>query len=295
MDNISFKRKASKNSIKTDELTKIKGFTLDKNLKANDLVKAYKNIGFQASNVAKACELVAEMKKEKTAIFLSYTSNMVSSGLREIIAQLVKNKQVTAIITSTGSIEEDFMKSMFPFLLGDFEADDNEVKENKINRIGNIFVPDDYYCKFEELHMKFIEKIHKKHPIISPSDYIYELGKEIKDENSILYWATKNKIPIFCPGFVDGAMGDHWYFFNQNRKDKFIIDTTADLNKFYNMILQPEKTGGIILGGGIAKHHLIGAAILRDGLDYAVYITTATQYDGSLSGEIGRASCRERV
>ena len=66
--------------------------------------------------------------------------------------------------------------------------------------------------------------------------------------------------------------------------NKIVIDTAADITKFYNMLLQPDKTAGIILGGGIAKHHLIGAAILRNGLDYAIYIQTGTEYDGSLSG-----------
>ena len=38
------------------------------------------------------------------------------------------------------------------------------------------------------------------------------------------------------------------------------------------------------MGGGISKHHLLWWNQFRDGLDYAVYITTAAEYDGSLSG-----------
>ena len=110
---------------------------------------------------------------------------MVSSGLREIIAQLVKENLIAAIITTTGAIEEDFIKSMNNFYLGSFHVDDELVKKNAINRLGNIFVPDKNYCDFEEWHMKFIGSIVKEKSIIAPSDYIRRMGLEIKDDNSI--------------------------------------------------------------------------------------------------------------
>jgi len=117
----------------------------------------------------------------------------------------------------------------------------------------------------------------------SPSEIIRELGKGVDDENSILYWATKNNIPIFCPAITDGAFGLQLHFFKQENPD-FGIDVTADMKDLADLVLNSEKTGGIILGGGVAKHHTIGANILRDGLDYAVYVSTATEADGSLSG-----------
>ncbi len=226
------------------------------------------------------------MRAEKCEIFLSMTSNMISSGLREIVAQLVKEKTVKAIITTTGAIEEDVMKSMKPFRLGSFHVDDSELKANGMNRIGNILVTDDQYCELEDWHNRFMEEIVKKKRIIAPSEYIREMGLRLNDENSYLYWAAKNDIPVICPGFVDGALGDHLFFFNKKRKDdeRLVIDVARDLDNLWGVLMPPAKVGGIILGGGIAKHHLIGAAILRDGLDYAVYISTGTEYDGSLSG-----------
>ena len=132
--------------------------------------------------------------------------------------------------------------------------------------------------------MKLLERIYKKKTSLSPSEYCKELGLNISDKNSFLYWASKNNIPVFCPGIVDGAIGDHIYFFNKKKDKKFVFDVNFDIERFYDMILQPDKIAGIIIGGGIAKHHLMGAAILRNGLDYAVYVSTGTEYDGSLSG-----------
>lgn len=286
MKRVEFRRKIKDSTIRSAPREYITGFRIDKDIKIKDIPKLYKAIGFQATHLGQAAEIIGRMKEEGTAIFMSCTSNMVSSGLREIIAQIVREKKIVALITTTGSIEEDIMKSKKRFIVGDFHADDRQVKENGLNRIGNIFVPDEYYCELEDFHMVFIREMTARKRIWTPSDYIAELGKKINDENSILYWASKNQIPIFCPGFVDGALGDHFFFYNQSREEgeKLVIDTAGDVERFCKMMLLPDKTSAIVLGGGIAKHHLIGAAILRNGHDYAVYMQTGTEYDGSLSG-----------
>jgi len=49
-------------------------------------------------------------------------------------------------------------------------------------------------------------------------------------------------------------------------------------------VFDSKRTGALIIGGGISKHHTIWWNQFKDGLDYAVYLTTASEYDGSLSG-----------
>ena len=101
--------------------------------------------------------------------------------------------------------------------------------------------------------------------------------------DSFLHWCTKNKIPVFCPGITDSAIGLQTYFFKQKKKD-FCIDVTKDMNELAGISLNADSTGGIILGGGISKHHAIGVNLLRGGFDYAIYVTTSSPWDGSLSG-----------
>ena len=285
-NNPSFKRKISSRAIRNAALSPVRGFEPRPGMTAEELVSAYSSIGFQASHLGKAAEVVQKMQAQKATVFLSFTSNMVSSGLREIIASLCRHRLVGCIVTSTGSIEEDFMKSRAPFTLGSFGANDEEAKENGLNRIGNIFVKDEQYVHLEKEHLAFMEKMYRKSGgKMCMSEYVRELGLTLSDENSFLYWCSKNSIPVFLPGPLDGAMGDHFYFFNkQHWKDPFVIDAAEEVKRFYDIMLSAEKTGAIILGGGIAKHHLIGAAILRNGLDFAVYLSTGTEGDGSLSG-----------
>ena len=254
-NNPSFKRKISSSAIRNAALKPVRGFEPQPGMTVEELVSAYSSIGFQATHLGKAAEVVKRMQQEKATVFLSFTSNMVSSGLREVIASLCRRRLVDCIVTSTGSIEEDFMKSRAPFSLGSFSADDEEVKANGLNRIGNIFVKDEQYVQLEKEHLAFKEKMYKKSKgKMCMSEYVRELGATLSDENSFLYWCSKNNIPVFLPGPLDGAMGDHFYYFNkQNWKNPFVIDAAEEVKRFYDIMLSAEKTGGIILGGGIAN------------------------------------------
>lgn len=39
-----------------------------------------------------------------------------------------------------------------------------------------------------------------------------------------------------------------------------------------------------MLGGGVIKHHICNANLMRNGADYAVFVNTAAEFDGSDSG-----------
>jgi len=269
------------------EGTEIKGYDFSKPFDFNKFLDAYGSTGFQASHLKIAIDVIKEMRKEKAVIFLAYNSNIVSSGLREVIAYLVKNKMVHVLVTTAGGVEEDIIKTMKPFLLGSFGMDGKTLREKGINRIGNILVPNDRYIEFEKLMNKFLlkmlEKQKKEGRPIDTSELIYELGKEVKDENSIYYWATKNNIPCFCPALTDGSIGDMIFFFKQDHPE-FKLDISDDMVRIVNIALNADKTGILLLGGGFVKHHSCNANLFREGADYAVYISTDTEEGGSDSG-----------
>jgi deoxyhypusine synthase len=266
---------------------KIEGYDFEKPFDLNRFLKAYSTTGFQATHLAEGIEIIKTMRREKATIFLSYTSNMVSSGVREAIKYLVKHKKVDVLITSAGGIEEDVIKTLKPFALGKFEVPGEMLFEHGVNRIGNIFVPNDRFAYFDKFMQKFLPELHEKqkknNKIYCPHEFIRELGLAIKDEDSILYWAAKNNIPVFCPGIIDGSIGDMIYFYKQTHAD-FYLDVTKEIKEIVNIALNAEKTGGIILGGGISKHFALNANIFREGFDYIVYVNTAQEFDGSDSG-----------
>ena len=109
------------------------------------------------------------------------------------------------------------------------------------------------------------------------------MGITIDNEDSILYWAQKNDIPIIVPGIMDGSVGSQIWSFSETHKD-FSLDILKDQRIISDYVFKSKKSGALIIGGGISKHHTIWWNQFNGGLDYAVYITTANEFDGSLSG-----------
>jgi len=278
---------APKKCLSLEGYPEIAGYDFEQGLNFEKFLQAYARTGFQATNLAQGMEIVKAMRREKAKIFLAYTSNMVSSGIRDIIQYLVEHKKVDVLVTSAGGIEEDIIKTLKPFALGQFDVSGGMLFENGINRIGNIFVPNDRYAYFDQFMQKFLLKIYdlqkKENKVIWPRELVRQLGLEINDQSSILYWAAKNDIPVFCPGLIDGSLGDMIFFFKQSHPD-FLVDISREMKEIVDIVLNTPKTGGIILGGGISKHFALNANIFKEGFDYVVYINTAEEYDGSDSG-----------
>jgi hypothetical protein len=128
-------------------------------------------------------------------VFLGYTSNLISSGLREVILHLVKHKHVSALVTTAGGIEEDFIKCLGKTYLADFNMDGADLRRRGMNRIGNLIVPNDNYCKFEDWLVPLLDRMLAEQKdtgvVWTPSSFIRRLGKEINDEESVYYWAYK--------------------------------------------------------------------------------------------------------
>jgi deoxyhypusine synthase len=269
----------------------VRGYDFEKEFDFDEFMNSFKHMGIQATHLGMAIDIVNQMHEDNATIFLSCTSNMVSSGNREIIKFLVKHKYIHVLSMSAGGVEEDIIKTLKPFVIGTFDISGRALYDKGVGRIGNIFAPFDRYLYFEKFMQPLFDRIYteqkSRNKPFTPSEFIYELGKEVaKEENhedSILYWATKNGIPVFCPALTDGSIGDLFHFQKQKRKD-YYMDILGDHDKIVNIALNSEKTGAIILGGGVSKHYVLNANIFREGLDYAVYITTAQEYDASDSG-----------
>ncbi len=265
----------------------VRGYDFNLGVDYAKIIESFETTGFQATNLAKAIEITNNMILDNSFVFLGYTSNMISSGLRDVISYLVQHKKINVLVTTCGGIEEDIIKCLGSFKIGSFDSDGAKLRSQGVNRIGNIFVPNSRYVKFEKFVQPILEELYqlalKRGKPITGNELIWKLGEKIKDENSIYYWAWKNQIPVYCPALLDGALGDNIYFFKFKRPD-FVIDATEDVVWFNNTTIGLQKSGAIILGAGVVKHAILNANMLRNGLDYAVYINTSQEFDGSDAG-----------
>jgi deoxyhypusine synthase len=239
--------------------------------------------GFQATSLAQARETLKEMIEEDYKILLSFTANMMATGLRGLFTELIKKDLIHTVITTGGSIDHDIIRAHTPYLLGSWDADDTQLHEKGVNRIGNILVPNTCYELLEEKVKPLLKKAGGEKECWTPSELIKFLADNMEDKNMFIQQCSQHNIPIFSPGFIDSAIGLQVFFHRQDHKE-FKIDTAADLNNLEARVMCEEKLGGLVCGGGISKHHLLGSTLLRGGLDKAVYLTTASEFDGSLSG-----------
>jgi deoxyhypusine synthase len=264
----------------------VKDFSLDKKTSVSEIVKQMGGSGgFTAKNLAIAVEILERMIKEKDCLkFLSFPACIIATGTRGIIKELVKRKWFDVVVTTCGTLDHDLARSFKDYYHGTFFADDVELHKKGIHRLGNVFVPKESYgIIIEEKMREFLKEIYSQNKNFSTHELIWELGRRINKEDSILYWAWKNKIPVVVPGITDGAVGYQIWQFWQDHKD-FVINEMKDEKLLSDLVWKAKKSGALVIGGGISKHHVIWWNQFKEGLDYAVYITTAVEWDGSLSG-----------
>jgi len=248
---------------------KVKDIRIKNSSRIRDLTKQLPATGFQATEVGRGVELIKRMKREKCTIFLSFTANLVASGLRGVIVDFIRKGLVDVVITTGGAIDHDIIRSFRDYELGGFDANDVRLHKRGINRLGNILIPNERYVLLEERVQGILSDIYKRKKTISTKEVITEIAANLRDRNSILNNCYKKNIPVFSPGIIDSAVGLQMFFFKQKHKD-FVLDATADMSELFDCVFEAKKTGGVVLGGGISKHHLLGANLLRGGLDYAV-------------------------
>ncbi|HUS99424.1 MAG TPA: deoxyhypusine synthase [Candidatus Thermoplasmatota archaeon] len=275
----------------------VRDISFKKNMTTNQLVKELFNSGgFSAKKVADGVDILERMVKEKDCVkFLSFPACIISTGTRGVIKELLRKKLFDVVITTTGTLDHDLARVWKDYYHGSFIADDTELHQQGINRLGNIFIPLECYGTILEKKIQpILQELYTIKQKWSTKDLIWEFGKRLqhekKREESLMYWAWKNKIPLFVPGIMDGAFGSQlWMYYQEHRN--FSIDLFKDEQDLSDIVFSAKKTGALVIGGGISKHHVIWWNQYCNGLSHAVYITTAVEYDGSLSG----AQTREAI
>jgi len=264
----------------------VEDYDLFEGISVNDLVlQMEKAWGFTAGKLSMGVRILQDMINERDCVkFLSFTGNLVATGTRGALKELMKRKFVDVIITTCGTLDHDIARSWKNYYKGSFVMNDAKLREKEINRLGNVLVPDESYGIIIEKKMQTLLQNLWKEGVkeITTHQLCREMGKKICNESSILYWAAKNNIPVYVPGITDGAVGYQLWLFSQDHD--FKVNLLKDSGELNDIIFKAKKTGALIVGGGISKHHTLWWNQFREGLNYAVYISTAVEWDGSLSG-----------
>jgi deoxyhypusine synthase len=261
-------------------------YDFSKSMSVDELVvQMEKAWGFTAGKLAVAVRILERMSEASGCVkFLSFTGNLVATGTRGALKELVRRKLADVVITTCGTLDHDIARSWKNYYRGSFVMNDAELHQKNVNRLGNVLVPNDSYGLIIEQKMQELLKSLWAEGVkeVSSSQLSREIGKRVCNESSILYWAAKNSIPVYVPGITDGAVGYQTWLFSQDHD--FKLNLLRDSGELSEIVFTAKKTGALIVGGGISKHHTIWWNQFREGLDYVVYISTADEWDGSLSG-----------
>ena len=252
--------------------------------------------GFTAKGFSQGVDLLVEMLGDRDmTTFLSFPADIVATGTRGVLYELMAGGYVDAVVTTCGTLDHDIARSYGSYLHGDWMLDDAELRKKGLYRLGNLVIEEKVYGRaVERFIQRLLSRLWKAGTRrLSTADLVWKIGDALgprAGQGSLARAAFERKVPVLVPGITDGAVGSQLWLFWQMHKE-FQMDLFPDEQRLADLVFEAKRSGAILLGGGISKHHMIWWNQFRDGLDAALYITSAVEWDGSLSG----ARTREAV
>jgi len=267
-------------------LRRVEQMKLRKGMSVSQLVKQMDATGvLGAGKIGEAAELVSEMFNHPDyTVFLTLAGPMVPAGFRRIIGDLIENECVNVLVATGANMVHDMVEALgYKHLVGTFRAEDRRLRKENIGRIGDIYIEQEAFQSLEKWLLKTVEAIpEEKRQRISVAELLSEIGKRIKDKESVLAIATRRNVPIICPALIDSIVGFQLWTFGQDKTLR--IDPLLDVSVIMDKVYEAKKVGIIMLGGGVPKHFALFANTFREGVDAAVQITMDRPEPGGLSG-----------
>ncbi|WP_457559587.1 deoxyhypusine synthase family protein [Candidatus Harpocratesius sp.] len=259
---------------------------------------------FQGRNLGNALEVLTKMTKTQNCLkVLTLAGAMIPAGMEEIINQGIELGVFNAIVTTGANLIHSIVNVFDPepmhqgHFIGSEFVNDHELYTHRINRIYDTFLPESGYALAEDGLLEIIkshfnpgEKI-----ILTPSAFLKFLGEKLPGR-SFISIAAQHNVPIYCGALSDSELGLNLVKYRKRKDYQIIIDELGDIPIFAENIKKHEKSGSIILGGGVPRNwaqqifpfldqmRLTEEDRVYDGYNFSVRFHTATQYDGGLSG-----------
>jgi len=276
-------------------LKEVKGVEIGAHTSIEELVAGLRGCAFGAGRLAKAVDIYEEMLVEETTKFMGIAGALVPAGMRSILAEMVRDRYVDVVVTTGANLVHDIIEALGErhYMSGGAEdanavrsVDDSWLRDQGIDRIYDVVVHDEAFAHLEDFLRGVFEQLDRKR--YSIRELLTAIGENLSDRNSILRSAVDSDVPVFCPAIADSMIGLHTWIYKQT--GSLAVDAFDDMKELIDIFCEAKRTGAIILGGGVPKNFIFQSALIapreegKEGLDYAIQITTKTPEDGSLSG-----------
>lgn len=283
-----------KGTVKREDFlnTPVMHMKLRHDMTVNQLVEQFKGSGsFGAGRLASACDIFEKMARdEKCTILLALAGAMVPAGLRKTIADLIRKRLIDVLVSTGANMVHDLIESIGGHhYRGHWLVDDYLLYKYHIYRIYDVFVPEEDFIKADEVLVKMFDEIasETEGKPLSTSELIREIGKRLKDKDSIVRSAFESQVPIFLPAMRDSDFASvHAVHRERNKAGKaLIVDAFLEVPELHEITSRSRSLGMICLGGGVPRNSVQHAALMTGrGLDYSIVITTDRPEPGGLSG-----------
>jgi deoxyhypusine synthase len=271
----------------------IQHINLTRNSKISDIIKAFQNTSFQSRNLAKCCTTLKSMLADNDAvIFFGLSGAMVPGGMRKVIVDMIKYNIIDVLVSTGANMYHDFFESQgYHHYISPEEIDDNELCVLGIDRIYDVIADDDLFSSTDMFFADFAETLEKRD--YSTREFFEELGKTIKDPDSIIKAAFEYSVPIFCPTIHDSGIGIgiSVYYTKHKSQERFYLDLIRDNFEIMQIDNLARTSGAFFVGGGSPKNYIqqIEPLLSINGMKsvghkYAIQITTDDPKWGGLSG-----------
>lgn len=259
----------------------------------HSFVKSLSCASFQARNLSRCVEVYRRMLGDDEAvIFLGLAGALVPGGMRKVIVDLIRNHLVDVLVSTGANLYHDFFEALgYHHYIGDSNADDEELRKAKVDRIYDTYVSDAELVLAEKRISEIASSLESR--VYSSREFLEHLAGGIDDDESILLTAKKEGVPIFCPALCDSAIGMALtqYYVGRQGEERLIIDQIRDNFEIFQIKRDAVRTGAIYIGGGVPKNYIQQLTPMLDvlgikgeGHKYFIQLTTDDPKYGGLSG-----------
>lgn len=261
----------------------VKQVRLSAGMTANELVCAIGGAGaYNGGALAKSVDIYEKMlRDEKATKFFGLAGAMVPAGMGGIVSELIEKGHIDILVSTGANLTHDTIEAIgCHHYHGTATCDDIKLRKEEINRIYDIFLPDEAFIRFEEFMQNCLSEIPDK-SVITISGLLRHIGKHL--DHGILATAAKYDVPVFCPAVQDSMLGMQFWFYNQTHH--IIVDTFGDMHDIIDRCYAAEHAGAFLVGGGVPKNFIFqNKMITPSGFDYAIQLTGDRPDLGGLSG-----------
>lgn len=253
------------------------------NMSVDELVNQMSGCAFGAGRLAGAVDIYTDMLEDNECTrFFGLAGAMVPAGMRNIVSSLIKDGHIDVLVTTGANMVHDIIESLgLHHFKGSEQADDIQLKHDHVNRIYDVFLPEEHFTNVEEFLQSAYSELEGR--TVSIRELFTHIGNKLEDANSILKCAGDAGIPIYCPAVQDSIVGLQAWLFKQT--GKLVVDAFADMREFMDICYDAKRAGAVLIGGGVPKNYILQSMLVTPkDFDYVIQLTTDRPDSGGLSG-----------